>query len=145
MTFEEYLEKNGELVYTNTGRSMLPMLRQHRDLMVIRPKTEERCRKYDVVLYVRPPHRYVLHRVVEVRDKDYVILGDNCLKKEYGITDEQIIGVLKAFVRDGRTISVENGLYQLYAKLWYALYPVRSAWKLCRAGLRKLVRGGRAQ
>ena len=145
MTFEEYLEKNGELVYPNVGISMLPMLRQGKDLMVVRPKTEERCRKYDVVLYIRPPHDYVLHRVVEVRKDDYVILGDNCLNKEYGITDEQIIGVLRAFVRDGKTISADDRLYRLYARAWYALYPLRRAKRLCRIFLRRKLKDHRDQ
>ena len=101
------------------------MLRQRRDLIVVRKKGAERCKKYDVALYIRSPHDYVLHRVVEVRDRDYVILGDNCLNKEYGIRDEDIIGVLTAFVRNGKTIRMESRGQMLYARIWYFLYPAR--------------------
>ena len=125
LKFEEYLERYGTLTYTCRGISMLPMLRQRRDLIVVRKKGEERCKKYDVALYRRPPHDYVLHRVVEVRDRDYVILGDNCLNKEYGIRDEDIIGVLTAFVRNGKTIQMESRGQMLYARIWYFLYPAR--------------------
>ena len=55
MTYEEYLEKNGEMTYTNRGVSMLPLLKQDRDMFTVRRKGEERCRKYDVILYRRPP------------------------------------------------------------------------------------------
>ena len=34
-TFEEELEQNGKLVYTNVGVSMLPLLREGRDVMLI--------------------------------------------------------------------------------------------------------------
>ena len=37
-TFEEEIRQNGYLVYTNVGASMMPLLRQNRDLMVIEQK-----------------------------------------------------------------------------------------------------------
>ena len=90
-TYEDFLEKNGEMTYSNVGISMLPLLKEGRDLFTVRKKGRKRCKKYDVVLYRRPPNSYVLHRIIEVRENDYVILGDNCLNKEYGITDDDII------------------------------------------------------
>ena len=35
VTFEELLEKDGRLVYKTKGVSMLPMLHQNRDLVII--------------------------------------------------------------------------------------------------------------
>lgn len=132
-TYEAYLEQYGELTYKNTGVSMLPMLKQGRDLFTVKKKTARRCEKYDVVLYRRPPGRYVLHRIVEVRENDYVILGDNCVSKEYGVTDGDIVAVLTGFVRKGKEYSVEDRGYRLYARLWYALYPLRRTAKRLRA------------
>lgn len=140
LCFEEYLDQFGTLTYTCRGVSMLPMLRQKRDILVITKKGPERCKKYDVALYIRPPHDYVLHRVVEVRDKDYVILGDNCLKKEYGIRDEDILGVLSSFVRNGKTIRMDSRGQMLYAKIWYALYPARRMWKINFGRFKRLVK-----
>lgn len=37
--FEEILHNQGKLVYTNTGTSMMPLLRQHRDGKVIPLRT----------------------------------------------------------------------------------------------------------
>jgi len=125
ITYEQYLEERGSLTYTFKGCSMNPMLKQGRDLFTVKAKTPERCRKYDVVLYRRPPNQYVLHRIIEVREKDYVILGDNCIRKEYGIQDEDIIGVLTGFVRDGRTYSVTDRRYRLYVHVWCSLYYPR--------------------
>ena len=114
MTYEDFLESNGELTYTNVGTSMMPLLKQHRDLFTVRRKGSARCRAGDVVLYRRPPNKYVLHRVVEVRKNDYVILGDNCINKEYGITDGDIIGVMTGYVRKGRTHTVKDRSYRIY-------------------------------
>lgn len=117
-TFDEYLEKNGSLTYTNVGVSMLPLLRQGKDLFTVCRKGPERCKAGDVVLYHRPPNQYVLHRVVEVRPEDYVILGDNCVAKEYGIKDEDIMGVMTGYVRGGREHSVQDWPYRLYSFVW---------------------------
>ena len=48
-TYEEELERHGKLVYPNVGFSMMPLLRQHRDLMVISRRPEGRLKKYDAV------------------------------------------------------------------------------------------------
>lgn len=52
-TFEEMLEKDGYIVYSNVGYSMMPLLRQRKDIIEIRKKGPGRCKKYDVVLYKR--------------------------------------------------------------------------------------------
>ncbi|MBR4711033.1 MAG: S24/S26 family peptidase [Clostridia bacterium] len=126
VTFEEMLQQDGYIVYTNVGVSMLPLLRERRDIIEIRPKPETRCRKYDVVLYKRGK-RYILHRVLKVREHDYVIVGDNCIWREYGITDSQILGVMTRVIRGGRTVTPQNRLYRLYVHLWCDFYPIRAA------------------
>lgn len=124
-TFEEQLKKNGKLIYTNRGDSMMPLIKQGRDLLVIKP-VHGRLKKYDVPLYKRDSGQYVLHRILEVRRHDYVICGDNRWVKEYGITDRHIIGVLTAVVRDGKELSVTDRKYRLYVHLWCDLFPVRA-------------------
>ncbi len=124
-TFEEQLEKNGRLIYTNVGDSMWPLIRQGKDLLVIEP-VHGRLRKYDVPLYKRDSGQYVLHRILEVRRDDYVICGDNRSRKEYGITDRHIIGVLTGVVRSGKTVSVTNKWYRLYVHIWCDFFPLRS-------------------
>ena len=147
----QYLAEHGELTYRIVGVSMNPLLRQDRDLITVlrsdlAPKdTNGRFHSHDVVLYKRHSDgAYVLHRIVEVREKDYVILGDNCVKREYGITDEDILGVMTSFVRDGKTIQVTDPLYKAYMELWCALEPFRGPAKLTHTGARhvqKVVKG----
>lgn len=125
VTFEEELETHGSIVYTNVGVSMMPLLRQGRDLMVIQKKPEGRCKKYDAVLY-RVGNRYILHRILKVRAHDYVIAGDNCIHREYGITDAQILGVLTQVLRDGKRIDVKKSFkYRLYVHLWCDFFHIR--------------------
>ena len=139
-TYEECLEKYGTLTYRNVGVSMLPLLKQGRDIFTVRKKTSERCRKYDVVLYRRPPDKYVLHRIIEVRDNDYVILGDNCINKEYGITDDDIIGIMTEFVHKGKAYTVNDIRYKIYTVLWCGCCDVRIFFKKVIMKLKRLKR-----
>ena len=125
-TFEELLEKNGYLVYSTVGLSMMPLLRQRRDIVEIRAKGSERFRKYDVVLY-KQGSQYVLHRILKVNPKDYVIAGDHNFFREYGITDDDILGVMTRIIRDGKEVRMDNKLYRCYVHLWCDFYPVRAA------------------
>lgn len=124
-TFEEEIQRKGKLIYTNVGDSMMPLIRQGKDLMIIE-KTEGRLKKYDVPLYKRDSGQYVLHRILKVREKDYVICGDNRWQKEYGVEDRHIIGVLTGIVRDGKEISVKDRKYKIYVHLWCDLFFLRA-------------------
>ena len=130
-SFEEVLRRHGKLVYTVRGASMMPMLREKRDLAVIDPLPTDkngsplRCRKYDVVLYKRGD-KYVLHRILKVLPEGYIICGDNNYWREYDIGDDSIIGVLTGFVRTGAEMPVTDPRYRTYVHLWCDLFPLRA-------------------
>lgn len=140
----DYLAENGTLTYTNVGVSMLPLLREGRDLFTVRRKRPERCKRGDVVLYRRGKD-YVLHRVVEVRSDDYVILGDNCIGKEYGVRDADIIGVMTGYVRGGKEHSVQDWSYRVYSFVWLHTAWLRVFLKRCTMKLSHLLKRARKQ
>ena len=122
---EELLKKQGYLVYTSVGSSMLPLIREKRDLIEIRAKDfDTRCKRYDVVLF-KCADKYLLHRVLKVRKNDYIICGDHNIWCEKGVVDKQILGVMTRIIRDGKDITPDNTLYKLYVHLWCDFYPLR--------------------
>ena len=123
-SYEEELAKHGKIIYTNVGTSMMPLLRQHRDVMIIE-RPSGRLKKYDVPLYKTKSGKYILHRILKVREHDYVICGDHCTRREYGITDENIIGVLTGVIRDGKTVKMDDFSYKFYYHLWCDFFYVR--------------------
>ena len=139
ISFEEELERSGKLVYTTVGTSMNPMIKQDRDLSIIE-KPKGRLKKYDVALYKRPNGQYVLHRVVKVLDDGYVILGDNCVNKEFNIKETQILGVLVYLVRNGKEVDLNSFGYKIYVRARYAHYPVRVIIFRTKRFLRKLIK-----
>lgn len=125
-TFEEELNRSGYLIHTNKGTSMMPLLRENRDLMHIR-KPQGRLKKYDVPLYKTDDGRYVLHRILKVTENGYVICGDHCIHREYNITDKHIIGVLEGVTRDEKYIPVTDKKYLCYVHLWCDFFYIRIA------------------
>ena len=119
------LNIHGYIAYTCTGFSMLPLLRQNRDIVIINLTGRERCKKYDVVLY-KCKQEYILHRILKVCPNDYVLCGDHNIRREYGITDKQILGVMTQIIRDGKSIYPTDWKYKLYVHLWCDFYYVRA-------------------
>jgi len=122
----EILETTGKYTSLTSGRSMWPLIHHQRDnIIVIKP--EGRLKKHDIALYEKNG-RYIMHRVVEVYDDHYIIIGDNCIAKQY-VTDDRICGVLAGFYKNGkRYVDCKDGRAQkIYAKIWTSLYPVRPA------------------
>lgn len=105
------------------GVSMMPMLRQGKDQVELSP-LPERLKKYDLPLYQLPGGKYVMHRVVEVRDDCYICNGDNLTIMET-VSPGQMIALVSAFTRNGKRIETDNSGYLLYAKFWCAIRPVR--------------------
>lgn len=119
---EEVIKREGVYVSTTSGISMYPMLRDRRDTIVVTP-TSERLKKYDVALY-RRGDSYVLHRVIKVLPDSYVIRGDNCIAKERGITDRDILGKLTSFYRKDKEVNMNGIPYKLYSRFIRVVHPV---------------------
>lgn len=123
---EEYLRATGKLACRNVGTSMLPMLKQGRDVFTVSAYRGGKLKKYDVVLFKRKSGEYILHRIVKTPDDGtYVLMGDNCCYKESGIRKEDILGVMISFDHRGRTISTDSALYKFYSRIWCYFSPFR--------------------
>lgn len=120
---QDTLSRGKSVTFSPRGISMLPMLRQGRDTVTLAPIDRE-LRKYDIPLYRRDNGAFVLHRIVAVGET-FTCIGDNQYELEHGIRKDQMIGVVTAFTRDGRTVKVTNIGYRMYCRLWHWLRPVK--------------------
>ena len=75
-------------------------------------------------MYTRPNQQGVIHRVLRVRDDDYIIAGDNCWRREY-VPKDQVRGIAVSFYRKGKWIGTDNRWYRCYARLWTDLFFIR--------------------
>lgn len=122
--------------FAPNGTSMLPMLRQGVDSVVLSP-LPEKLKKYDLPFYQRENGQFVLHRVVAVGEK-YTCVGDNQFVLEPGLDHAQMIGVVTAFTRGNREHSVNEPGYRVYCRFWHYSRPVRQLWRRVIRKLRRI-------
>ena len=135
---ESSLANEGYYVSLTSGVSMRPLFKTHRDVVVISPVTRELC-KYEVALYTYGDGRYILHRVIGVRDDVYLIRGDNTYKTER-VPKGCVLGVMTAFNRNGRQYDLGEPSYKLYSRFWNFIYPIRYILWIVRRVLSKIKR-----
>ena len=91
-SFEEVLDKDGELYFTNVGYSMYPLIKQREDILRI-VKTKD-VKKGDIVLYKSNIDHYVLHRILKINKEQIITAGDYNYFKDQPITIDQVLGKL---------------------------------------------------
>ena len=138
---EDVLLEKGVYIGPTVGVSMLPMLKNRRDTIVVRAKTE-RLKPLDVALYKRGD-AYVLHRVLKVTENEYIIRGDNCYSDEI-VPESAVIGVLTEFFRKGKHIDCTDEKYLRYARNRIRTYKSRRFFVLlklkCKSILKRILR-----
>ncbi len=140
-TIEEVLHATGRYVGPTVGVSMLPMLKNRRDTIVVVAK-KQRLAPLDVALYKRG-ETYVLHRVLQVTDSGYIIRGDNCYYDEI-VPEEAVIGVLQEFFRKNKHYACTDERYLRYVRKRLKRYKTRRffvlGYRKCIAALKKPVK-----
>ena len=131
----EYLAAGKTVKFSPRGISMLPMLRQGIDDVVLSP-LPEKLRKYDLPLYQRDDGHFVLHRIVRVGET-YSCIGDNQFELEHGLRHDQMIAVVTAFYREGEYHSVNELGYRFYCRFWHYSRGLRHFWRRGKSWLRR--------
>ena len=133
--FREQLEMGQSVRFFPRGVSMLPMLRQGIDSVVLSP-LPEKLKKYDLPLYQRENGKYVMHRIVKA-GAEITCIGDNQFVLERGLKPEQMIGIVTAFYRGEVRHSVTEPGYWLYCRLWHCTRFPRRVWRWCKRQVRR--------
>ena len=136
VSLKDELLRSGNVMFTNKGVSMRPLLREGKDLMIIEKRTDKtKLVPGMAVLFERPTGDLVLHRIYKCKPGGFLILGDNCINPEY-VEDERIIGVLTSVVRDGKKkVTTDDKSYKRYVKFWNVTYPLRRVFLKLRSKL----------
>jgi len=127
-SYEEILATEGVLCTTNVGVSMMPLLRQKRDVIVLKPADRE-YRPLDIVLFCRDraegDNAYVLHRILKVLPGGfYWIVGDNCVSGEV-VEERQIMALLTGIRRGEKDFDFSSFGYRMYLLFWIRPFRLR--------------------
>ena len=114
--FEEVLEKDNELFFTNVGYSMYPLIRQREDILhIVRTNDYKRG---DIILYKSDVDHYVLHRILKIKKDKITCAGDYNYFKDKPIDRAQVLGLLVAIKKkDGKEIDLTKD--KKARKFWY--------------------------
>ena len=120
----EVIESGGEFRFYPRGTSMLPLLRQERDSVVlVRPN---RLSRGDICLYRRANGKFVLHRLMKIeRDHSLTFCGDNQTALERGVPRAAVIARVSAIYRDDKRIEMSALSSRLY-RLTHTKEPFRT-------------------
>ena len=114
--FEEVLEKDGELFFTNVGYSMYPLIKQREDILHI--VKSDTYKKGDIILYKSEVDHYVLHRILKIKKDTIVCAGDYNYFKDKPISKDKVLGLLVAIKKkDGKEIDLSRD--KKARKFWY--------------------------
>ena len=125
----EKLLAGGAVSFSPKGKSMLPMLRSEGDRVTLK-KPPARLKKGTVALFVSTgdgERRFVLHRLVKVKDGLYTFCGDNRRECDAPGPYENVIGVVTEYESRGRKRGVNEAWYRLYSFWMTSTYGIRGA------------------
>ena len=122
--FEDVLNKDGELYFTNVGYSMYPLIKEREDILhIVQSNT---YKKGDIILFKSKEDHYVLHRILKIKKDKFITAGDYNYFKDQPITIDQILGLLISIKKkDGKVIDLSKD--KKVRKFWYTnFFPIKA-------------------
>ena len=137
---DEVLASGGEFRLYPKGTSMLPLIVQTRDSVVLKRNVEQPAKKHDIAFYRRRNGQFVLHRVMKIcEDGTYTMCGDNQTALEKGIEKDQIIAYVSGLYRKDKAVKMDGAAYSAYVFFWTKM-PLRWFLFLFRRAKNKISR-----
>ena len=126
--FEDVLNKDGELYFTNVGYSMYPLIKEREDILhIVQSHT---YKKGDIILFKSKEDHYVLHRILKIKKDKFITAGDYNYFKDQPITYTQILGKLISIKKkDGQVIDLSKD--KKARKFWYTnFFPIKAFFQM---------------
>ena len=118
---ETMLKEDGFCITGFSGRSMLPMLREGKDRVLLVPPRFPL--PGGTVALFRRGNDYILHRVIDRRESVYIFRGDHCIRTER-VEEQDIIGIMTGFFRGADYHEADD----VYSRS-FASYALQSWWR----------------
>lgn len=118
----EILREGKEVPLAVSGNSMQPFLEHGRDFVTVSPVSGE-VRRGDIVLFRDPTGRYLMHRVIRLREGKVITWGDGNMRPDPAWDPESVLGVVRSAKRKGKFITERSRSWRAWRSLW-GLHPI---------------------
>ncbi len=116
--------RQGHTVTINVkGYSMRPFLEHERDKVLLVSPGE--LHVGDAVLAEIASNTYVLHRIIAIDGQQITLMGDGNVRGTEHCLCQDVVGVVKKYIRPNRTIDANDVTLMRRIRLWRKLLPVR--------------------
>ena len=134
------VEEGKEVGLLISGDSMAPFLVHQRDYIYFH-KPDRELKKGDMVFYRRKTGQYIMHRIMEVKQDGYYLVGDNQVQVEGPLDRDQIFAIVTKVKRNGRWIGPEDLTWKFFEKVWIHMIPVRRLIGRISRKAKRMVKG----
>lgn len=105
------------------GNSMRPFIHGNEDTLILAPTGT--LHHGDVVLARVDGDRYVVHRVVGLKDDKVMLMGDGNLYGTEKCSKSDIYGTVECVIREGKELNIVSNNAIFRAKIWRLILPLR--------------------
>lgn len=133
---DELLKNEHFVISGHGGNSMYPLIKLDDQLLIMELNKDPEL--YDIVAY-KSKDKYILHRLIGIKDDCYIIRGDNCLNNEI-IKKDRIIAYLDTIYRGDVEIKITDSLNKKYYLLSCLSLPFRRGLVKLKSFIKRLIK-----
>ncbi len=122
----DIIKSGKDVSVTVTGSSMAPFLAHLRDSIIVLPPPRQ-FHRGDMVFFQRQDSSYVMHRIHHLKEGKLYLVGDNQTEIEGPIDPEQVFGIVRKVIRNGKLLQKGDFWWDFFEKAWIRIVPLRSA------------------
>lgn len=106
------------------GNSMLPLLRNNDEVLLI-PPTENNIKRWMPVVAITDEIGIVMHRIIKIDNEHITLLGDGNVGQIEHSAKDKIIAIVSHFYRGDKTIRTDTFAMRIWSIMWYIVHPYR--------------------
>ena len=122
----DIIKSGKDVSVTVTGSSMAPFLAHLRDSIIVSPPPRQ-FHRGDMVFFQRQDSSYVMHRIHHLKEGKLYLVGDNQTEIEGPIDPEQVFGIVRKVIRNGKLLQKGDFWWDFFEKAWVRIVPLRPA------------------
>lgn len=122
----DIIKSGKDVSVTVTGSSMAPFLAHLRDSIIVSPPPRQ-FHRGDMVFFQRQDSSYVMHRIHHLKEGKLYLVGDNQTEIEGPIDPEQVFGIVRKVIRNGKLLQKGDFWWDFFEKAWIRIVPLRPA------------------